>query len=130
MERKQSILKKNDTKWNQMKRINHILSKKFVINSKKNLLLIMTLKNTIKFKITVITQENIDALFIIFATWGKKYRNKFLWYFKYDYHFITVKVAEKFKEQFQCLGKTTEKYITFSVTIEKTLKIIRQLIQN
>ena len=31
----------------------------------------------------------------------------------YDYHFIIKKVAEEFKGEFECLGKNTEKYITF-----------------
>ena len=37
----------------------------------------------------------------------------------YDYHFIIKKLAEKFKKQFTCLGENTEKYITFTVPIEK-----------
>ena len=36
----------------------------------------------------------------------------------YDYHFIIIKLAEKFKKQFTCLGESTEKYITFTVPIE------------
>ena len=50
-----------------MKRIIHIASKKFVIYTTKNLVLMMTIKNTTKSKITAITQENIEALLIIFA---------------------------------------------------------------
>ena len=38
-----------------------------------------------------------------------------------DNHFITKDLAEKFEGQFQCLGKNTEKYITFSVSIKKEL---------
>ena len=45
---------------------------------------------------------------------------------KYDYHFIIKELAEKFEGQFECLGENTEKYITFSVPIKKSLKIIRQ----
>ena len=37
----------------------------------------------------------------------------------YDYHFIIKRLAEKFKEQFRCFGENTEKYITFSIPIEK-----------
>ena len=37
----------------------------------------------------------------------------------YDYHFIFKQLAEEFKGQFECLGKNTEKYITFSVPIKK-----------
>ena len=39
---------------------------KFVIYAKKNLVLMITIKNTIKFEIIVITQENIEVLLIIF----------------------------------------------------------------
>ena len=38
---------------------------------------------------------------------------------KYDYHFIIKELAEEFKGQFECLGKNTEKYITFSVPMKK-----------
>ena len=37
----------------------------------------------------------------------------------YDYHFIIKELAEKFEEQFTCLGKNTEKCITLSVPIAK-----------
>ena len=37
----------------------------------------------------------------------------------YDYHFIIKQLAEDFKDQFECLGENTEKYITFSVPIKK-----------
>ena len=37
----------------------------------------------------------------------------------YDYHFIIKELAEEFKKQFTCLGENTEKYITFTVSIEK-----------
>ena len=37
----------------------------------------------------------------------------------YDYHVIIKELAEKFKKQFTCLEKNTEKYITFTVPIEK-----------
>ena len=39
----------------------------------------------------------------------------------YDYHFIIKKLAEEFKKQFTCLGQNTEKYITFTVPIEKEI---------
>ena len=39
---------------------------------------------------------------------------------KYDYHFIKKELAEELKKkQFICLGENTEKYITFTVPIEK-----------
>ena len=37
----------------------------------------------------------------------------------YDYHFIIKELAEEFKKHFTCLGKITEKHITFTVPIEK-----------
>ena len=37
----------------------------------------------------------------------------------YDYHFIIKELAEEFEGQFTCLGENTEKYITFSVPIDK-----------
>ena len=37
------------------------------------------------------------------------------------HHFIIKELAEEFKEQFECLGENTEKYITFSVPIKKWL---------
>ena len=39
--------------------------------------------------------------------------------FSYDYHFIIKELAEEFEEQFTYLGENTEKYIPFSVPIEK-----------
>ena len=39
----------------------------------------------------------------------------------YRYHFIIKELAEKFEEQFECLGENIEKYITFSVPIKKKL---------
>ena len=37
----------------------------------------------------------------------------------YDYHFIIKYLAEEFEKKFTCLGESTEKFITFSVPIEK-----------
>ena len=37
----------------------------------------------------------------------------------YEYHFIIKELAEEFKKQFSCLGENMEKYITFTVPIEK-----------
>ena len=37
----------------------------------------------------------------------------------YDYNFIIKKLAEEFKKQLTCLGENTEKYIFFTVLIEK-----------
>ena len=40
----------------------------------------------------------------------------------YDYHFIIKELAEEFKKQFTCLGENNEKYITFTIPIEKQLQ--------
>ena len=39
----------------------------------------------------------------------------------YDYHFIVKELANGFEGNFECLGENTEKYITFSVPIKKTI---------
>ena len=41
--------------------------------------------------------------------------------FTYVYHFIIKELAEEFEGEFDCLGENTEKYITFSVPIEKEI---------
>ena len=40
----------------------------------------------------------------------------------YDYDFIIKQLAEKFKKQLACLAGNTEKYITFTVPIEREFK--------
>ena len=42
----------------------------------------------------------------------------------YDYHFIIKELEEKFKKQFICLDGNTEKYIAFTVPIEKAVRRI------
>ena len=37
----------------------------------------------------------------------------------YDYHFVIKKLVEEFEGEFECIGENTEKYITFSVPLEK-----------
>ena len=39
----------------------------------------------------------------------------------YDYHFTINKLAKEFDGQLECLGKNTEKYMTFSVPTSKEL---------
>ena len=38
-----------------------------------------------------------------------------------NYHFVIKELANKYKGQFECLGRKTEKYKTFSVPIEKVV---------
>ena len=40
----------------------------------------------------------------------------------YDYYFIVKELVEECNKQFTCLGENTEKYITFTVPIEKKLR--------
>ena len=79
-------------------------NKKFVIYSKKNLVPMMTVKSTIKFE----TKKEITVVFHNIS--------------KYGHYFIINKSAEKFEGQFESLGENTEKYITFSVPIDKELE--------
>ena len=37
----------------------------------------------------------------------------------HDYYFILKELVEEFKKQFTCLGENSEKYIAFTVPIEK-----------
>ena len=39
----------------------------------------------------------------------------------YNYHFIIRELAEEFEGEFECLGKNTGKYITFSVAVKKEI---------
>ena len=39
--------------------------------------------------------------------------------YNYDYHFIINELTEESEKQLTCLGENTEKYITFTVPIEK-----------
>ena len=43
---------------------------------------------------------------------------------KYHYHFVIKELANNFEGRFNCLGKNTEKYKTFSVWKTKEVKII------
>ena len=42
----------------------------------------------------------------------------------YDYHIIIKELAEEFKKQLTCTGENTEKYITFTIPIEKQVRKI------
>ena len=44
-----------------------------------------------------------------------------------DYHFIIQELVEKFNKQFTCLGENTEKYINFTVSIEKEVTRIDKM---
>ena len=40
----------------------------------------------------------------------------------YDYHFIIKELVKEFDGNFECLGENTEKYISFSVPVNKEIK--------
>ena len=44
----------------------------------------------------------------------------------YDYHFIIKELAEDFEKHFIFLGENTEKYIAFSVPIQKEITRIEK----
>ena len=47
----------------------------------------------------------------------------------YDYHFIIQKLVKEFDGNFECLGENTEKYVTFSVPVEKKIKNNNKIIE-
>ena len=60
----------------------------------------------------------MEMLHIAYVIVNKVYLTKLL-LSHYDYHFIIKEIAEEFRGQFNCSGEHTEKYITFSVPVEK-----------
>ena len=48
---------------------------------------------------------------------------------KYDYHFIIKELVKEFYGNFECLGENTEKYITFSVPLNKEIKNKNKIIE-
>ena len=57
----------------------------------------------------------------------KRISVEFLYGSNNDYHFIIKLLAEEFKKEFTCLGKNTEKYITFTVPIEKEVTRLKKV---
>ena len=86
-----------------MKKVNHIMSKILPICQKKNLALIT--KNITKSEIIVILLVNIVGASHNICN-----------------HFIIKELAEEPEKQFECLGESTEKCITFSVLLKKEFK--------
>ena len=43
---------------------------------------------------------------------------------KYDYHFVIKKLAEEFKNDFECLGENTERYI-FPYHLKKKMIMVK-----
>ena len=73
-----------------------------------------------KLKIIVIIQENLEEPFIRYKI-PKEIPVVFHNRSTYDYHFIIKQLVKEFKDNFDCLGENTEKYITFSLPIKKEL---------
>ena len=76
----------------------------------------------VKLKINVFLQRKIEVLCIVYViekSNPKKILVSFYNGFNYSYHLIIKEWAEEFKNQYTCLGEYTEKYITFTVPIEK-----------
>ena len=108
-----------------MKKISLIKSKKYVIYAKKYSVQMIIIKITIKLKILVhYTGKYRGAAHSIcnlrYET-PKKIPIVFHNDSTYDYNFIIKELAKEFEGQFECLGKNLEKYITFSVPINKEL---------
>ena len=104
--------------------------KKIILIKSKKCFVIMIIKSIIKSDIIRTSQENIEK-----ATHGicnlrykisKEFSVAFHDVSTYDYHFIIKELAKEFEGQSECLGQNTEKYITFSVSINKS-KVITKL---
>ena len=112
-----------------------IKSKTYFVYEKKDLVLvIMIIKSIIKPDIIRISQENIEKATHSICNLRYKISKEITVAFHdvstYDYHFIIKELAKEFEGQFECLGGSTEKYITFSVSINKELdksKLITKL---
>ena len=112
-----------------------IKSKKYFVYAKKDLVLvIMIIKSIIKPDIIRTSQENIEKATHSICNLRYKISKEITVAFHdvstYDYHFIIKELAKEFEGQFECLGGSTEKYITFSVSINKELdksKLITKL---
>ena len=102
-------------------------SKTFVIYAEKNLLQIKMIKRHLKYiiklGIVVVAQENLEATHGICNLKHKILKEipVVAHNASYDHRFITKQLAKKFKDQFECFGENSEKYITFSVLIKKEL---------
>ena len=108
-----------------------IKSKKYFVYAKKDLVLvIMIIKSIIKSDIIRTSQENIEKATHSICNLRYKISKEITVAFHdvstYDYHFIIKELAKEFEGQFECLGQNTEKYIIFSVSINKS-KVITKL---
>ena len=105
------------------KKLSPMKSKKFVIYAKKNLVLMMIEYQKVRdnchctgkyrgaaHDICNLRYEIPKEIPVVFHNGST-----------YDYHFIIKELAKDFEGKFECYGENAEKYITFSVPIEKEL---------
>ena len=104
--------------------------KKIILIKSKECFVIMIIKSIIKSDIIRTSQENIEKATHSICNLRYKISKEFSVAFHdvstYDYHFIIKELAKEFEGQSECLGQNTEKYITFSVSINKS-KVITKL---
>ena len=103
---------------------------KIILIKSKKYFVIMIIKSIIKSDIIRTSQENIEKATHSICNLRYKISKEFSVAFHdvstYDYHFIIKELAKEFEGQSECLGQNTEKYITFSVSINKS-KVITKL---
>ena len=104
---------------------NHMKIQKFDIFVNINLKInMLKIRNIVKLRTVVYTGEYRGAAHSICNlnySVPKKIAIVFHNESNYDYHFIIRELVKDFEGQFTCLGENTEKYITFSVSIEKEI---------
>ena len=104
--------------------------RKIILIKSKKYFVIMIIKSIIKSDIIRTSRENIEKATHSICNLRYKISKEFSVAFHdvctYDYHFIIKELAKEFEGQFECLGQNTEKYITFSVSINKS-KVITKL---
>ena len=103
--------------------------KKIILIKSKKYFVIMIIKSIIKSDIIRTSQENIEKATHSICNLRYKISKEFSVAFHdvstYDYHFIIKELAKEFEGQSECLGQNTEKYITFSVSINKSKGITK-----
>ena len=99
-----------------MKKMNHILNKKFVIYAKKNFFLILTAVKVCTGKYRGAAQNICNLRYKTPKEIPVVFHNGSVYVC-----FINKELAKKFDGQFECFGQNTDKYFTFSVPIKKQL---------
>ena len=100
------------------------MSKKFVIYSKKNLIIMIKKHYKIRDHYHY-TEKYRSAAHNICNLRSKIPREIAIVFHNgsiYDYHFIIKELVKEFNGNFECLGENIEKYITFSAPIKKKIE--------